>query len=85
MAGEYRRVKVLIETAERSFRGMVFVPSGDDHIRLSDFLNTYDKQFLCLADVELADRGQHWRIGDKTSFVAIAVNAITYIMPMEGD
>jgi hypothetical protein len=80
--GEYRRVKVLIETSERSFRGYLSVPCREGY-RLSDYLNDYDKQFMCLAEVEMGDRGQHWRVGEKLTFAAVAVESITLVTPLE--
>jgi hypothetical protein len=85
MSDEYQRIRVLVETTERSFKGYVFKPRKDDDFRLSDHLNTYGKEFLCLTDVEVADRGQHYRVGEKRDFVAIAVHAITYLTPLEPD
>lgn len=86
MDQQYQRIKVLVETAERSFRGYVYKPVGDtDAARLSDYLNTYSDKFLRLADVEIADRGHHYRVGDKQDFVAVSVASIVYISPMEGE
>lgn len=83
MSEEYTRVRIMIETAERSFRGYVYMPERDEHFRLSDHLNTYDKGFLCLTDVEIADRGQHWRVGEKLDFIAVSVAQITYVTPLD--
>ncbi len=84
---QYRKIKVLVETAERSFKGFIFKPEDDEdtQLRLSDYLNHYDDKFLRLAEVEITERGQHYRIGEKQEFVAVAVNAITYIAPMDGE
>ncbi len=54
----------------------------DERFRLSDHLNTYGKEFLCLSDVVIQDRGQQYRAGDKREFVAVAVSAITYVTPL---
>jgi len=77
----YEKVLVLVETAERSFRGYVHKPIKGDDFRLSDYINTYGKQFLCLSDVSINDRGQQYRAGEKRDFVAIGIQAITYIAP----
>jgi hypothetical protein len=82
---EYKRIRVLIETAERSFRGYIYKPEKDERYRLSDYLNSLDNQFINLAEVEIADRGQHWRVGDKQAFVAIAIASITYVTPLEDE
>ena len=86
MDRQYQRIKVLVETAERSFRGYVYKPVVDtEAARLSDYLNTYSDKFLRLAEVEIADRGMHYRVGDKQEFVAVSVASIVYIAPMEGE
>lgn len=83
---KYRKIKVLVETAERSFKGYIYKPEGDDPtLRLSDFLNHYADKFLRMAEVEVTERGQHYRVGEKQKFVAVAVTAITYIAPIEGE
>lgn len=84
-AQTHERIRVLVETAERSFRGFVFKPIKDETFRLSDHLNTYDKAFLSLSTVVIQDRGQAYRAGDKRDFVAVAVSAITYITPLRDD
>lgn len=81
----YQRIRVLVETTERSFKGYVHKPVKDDNFRLSDYLNQYGNNFLCLTEVEIADRGQHYRVGEKQPFAAVAVNAITYISPIDGE
>jgi hypothetical protein len=83
MAEEHQRIKVLVETAERSFKGYLYKPIRDERFRLSDWLNSYDKAFINLAEVEVADRGQHYRVGDRQNFVAVQLASITYITPME--
>ena len=85
MDTEYQRIRVLVETEQRSFKGYVYKPINDENQRLSDYINTYGQRFLRLADVEITERGQHYRVGDKVPFLAISVAAITYIAPLEGE
>jgi hypothetical protein len=80
--GQYKKVRIMVETAERTFRGFLFRPADEETMRLSDYLNEYDRPFLCLADVAVTDRGQIHRPGDKRDFVAISVSEIHYITPM---
>jgi hypothetical protein len=80
---QLKRVRVLVETTERSFRGYVYMPAGG--VRLSDHLNSYRKHFLCLDGVEISDRGKHYATGDSAGFVAIAISQITYIRPLDED
>lgn len=79
----HEQIRVLVETAERTFRGTVHKPIIDDTYRLSDHLNSYDKKFLCLSDVMINERGQEYRAGQKQDFVAIALSAITYVTPLD--
>lgn len=79
----HERIKVVVETDERTFRGYVHKPVKDDRYRLSDHLNTYEGAFLALTEVQINDRGQAYRAGEKREFVAVAVNAITYLAPLK--
>lgn len=79
----HKKIRVLVETAERSFRGYVHMPVKDDMFRLSDHLNTFGKEFLCLSDVVMNERNQQYRAGEKFSFVAIAVHSIVFVTPIE--
>lgn len=83
---DFRRIKVIVETAERTMRGHIYKPdTGDERYRLSDYLNHYSDKFLRLSDVEILERGQTHRVGDRQDFVAVSVAAITYIAPMDGE
>lgn len=84
-ADGYQRIRVLVETAERSFKGYVYKPNKPPQLRLSDYLNDYNQSFLRLAEVEVTERGQHYRVGDKQDFVAISVASIVYVTPLEGE
>ena len=82
---QHEKIRVMVETQERTFRGFIHKPVKDDTFRLSDHLNTLGKEFICLSDVQITERGQAYRVGEKRNFVAVAVGAVTYITPMEGD
>ena len=45
---EFQRIKVLVETAERSFTGYIYKPRQGEGYRLSDYLNHYPDKFLPL-------------------------------------
>jgi len=81
----HERVRVLVETAERAFKGYVYKPVKDERYRLSDHLNNYGHKFINLADVQVLERGQQYRVGDKREFVAVAIASITYITPLRDD
>jgi hypothetical protein len=78
-------IRVLVETTERSFKGHIHKPVRDERFRLSDHLNTYGKDFICLSDVTIHERGQAFRPGERRDFVAISTAAIAYITPMRDD
>ncbi|TLM78473.1 MAG: hypothetical protein FDZ70_04245 [Actinobacteria bacterium] len=81
----HKKIRVVVETAERTILGNIFKPEKGERYRLSDHLNSYDRQFICLTDVEIKDRGQTHRVGDRRPFIAISVTAITYITPLEDE
>ena len=81
----HKRIRVLVETAERAMIGYIYKPERGESFRLSDHLNTYDKVFLNLADVEIKDRGQVHRPGEKRKFIAVAIQAITFITPLDDE
>ena len=76
-----KRVHVLVETPERSFRGYMHAPLENQ--RLSDYLNSYPKNFLCLDDVKVSDRGKHYATGESVPFVAISLGSIIYLCPLD--
>jgi hypothetical protein len=78
----YERIRVLVETTERAFRGYLYKPVKEGGYRLSDHLNDYEHSFIKLADVQVLDRGQQYRAGEKRDFVAVSVASITYITPL---
>jgi hypothetical protein len=80
----HEQVRVMVETDERTFRGVIHKPVMGETFRLSDHLNQYDRTFLCLTDVTINERGQQYRSGDSYPFVAITVSSITYIAPIDG-
>jgi hypothetical protein len=82
---KYEKIRVIVETAERTFRGNLYRPVIGEDDRLSDFLNEYDRRFLCLTEVAINDRGQTHRPGEKRDFVAISTSAISFLAPMRSD
>jgi hypothetical protein len=79
----YEEVRVLVETAERTFRGTLYKPMTGRY-RFSDHLNNYDRQFLCLTNVQITDRGSRDSVGEQHDFIAVSVSAITYVTPIDG-
>ena len=82
---EYQCIRVVVETTQRTIRGNIHKPVGAADYRLSDYLNGYQDQFLRLTEVEILERGQTHRVGDRQDFAAVSVAAITYIAPIDGE
>lgn len=86
--GEHQRVRVLVETPSRQFKGDIYKPVRDEALgvsRLSDHLNTYGKAFLSLTDVEVCEHGQEYPTEEKRPFVAVALSAVVSVEPLEED
>lgn len=77
---EYEELYVVVETDERTFRGYIHKPT-DPKIRFSDYLNNYEKSFICLTSVQVFDRGQLYKLSEKHDFIVISVASITFIAP----
>jgi hypothetical protein len=82
---DHEKIRVMVETTERTFKGYIHKPVRDERFRLSDHLNTYGKDFICLSDVTIHERAQAFRPGEKRDFVAISTAAIAYITLMHDD
>jgi len=83
MDEQYRKIRVLVETSQRAFRGVIHQPVSDENLRFSDYINTYPNAFISLTEAQVTERGQHYRVGDKQAYIAIAVSAITYITVLD--
>jgi hypothetical protein len=79
----HEKIRVLVETTERSFRGFIHKPVKDETFRLSDHLNTHGQDFINLSDVTIHERGQQYRAGERRDFIAVQIRSITYITPCE--
>ncbi|MDF1543399.1 MAG: hypothetical protein RQ731_04100 [Anaerosomatales bacterium] len=85
MSEQYRKIRVLVETSQRAFRGIIHQPVTGENLRFSDYINTYPNAFISLTEAQVTDRGQHYRVGDKQAHIAIAVSAITYITALDDE
>jgi hypothetical protein len=83
MAEQYRKVRVLVESSQRAFRGIIHQPVTEENLRFSDYINTYPNAFISLTEAQVTERGQHYRVGDKQDYIAISVSAITYITVLD--
>jgi hypothetical protein len=79
----FEKILVLVETAERTFRGYIHKPVREPNYRLSDYLNDTTKTFISLSQVRVNERGQQHRPGEDREYVAIAVGSIVYIAPVD--
>lgn len=80
---EHEKIRVVVETEQRTFRGYIHKPVKDSSFRLSDHLNSYSGRFVNLSDVTVNERNQQYRAGDHCDFVAISIASISYLTPIE--
>lgn len=80
---EHEKIRVVVETEQRTFRGFIHKPIKDASFRLSDHLNSHQGRFIALSDVTINERNQQYRAGDRRDFVAISISSISYLAPIE--
>ena len=80
--GNYEKVYVFLKTPQQSFEGYLHRPRDPD-FRFSDYLNSYDLKFICLTEVRIFDHTHEQRLMTQQDFVAVAVNSIVFIMPVD--
>jgi hypothetical protein len=82
-AQKLRRVHVLVETRERTFKGYLHMPAVEG-VRLSDHLNSLGDRYLRMSNVKVSPLGDMLRVTGEHEFVAVAAPNITYITPLDG-
>ena len=78
---EQRQERVLIETPRHRIAGTLSLASSGYRSRVSDLLNTPDRDFLSLTDVtiEVLD---HEGLGTQHDFMAVSRHHIVFAIPM---
>ena len=80
---EHRDERILIETDRYRITGMLRLPRDGYRSRLTDYLNSSDRMFVALTDVELVpfDGGE----AQRRPFLAVSLSHVTLAMPLDGD
>jgi hypothetical protein len=79
---EHRDERILVETSRYRITGLLRLPRDGYRSRLTDYLNSADRTFVALTDVELVplDGGETQR----RSFLAVSLDHVVLAMPLDG-
>jgi hypothetical protein len=81
-AVDHRDERILIETNRYRITGVLRLPRDGYRSRLTDYLNSSDRAFVALTDVELVpfDGGQ----AERRPFLAVSLHHVVLAMPLDG-
>jgi hypothetical protein len=79
---EHRDERILVETGRYRITGVLRLPRDGYRSRLTDYLNSSDRAFVALTDVELVpfDGGESQR----RPFLAVSLQHVVLAMPLDG-
>jgi hypothetical protein len=79
---EHRDERILVETNRYRITGLLRLPRDGYRSRLTDYLNSSDRAFVALTDVELVpfDGGETQR----RPFLAVSLQHVVLAMPLDG-
>jgi hypothetical protein len=79
---EHRDERILVETDRYRITGVVRLPRDGYRSRLTDYLNSSDRTFVALTDVEVVplDGGE----AQRRPFLAISLQHVVLAMPLDG-
>ena len=80
---EHRDERIVVETDRYRITGMLRLPRDGYRSRLTDYLNSSERAFVALTDVELVpfDGGEP----ERRPFLAVSLNHVVLAMPLDGD
>ena len=80
---EHRDERIVVETDRYRITGMLRLPRDGYRSRLTDYLNSSERAFLALTDVELTpfDGGE----AERRPFLAVSVSHVVLAMPLDGE
>jgi hypothetical protein len=78
---EHRDERIVVETARYRIKGTLRLPRDGYRSRLTDYLNSSERTFIALTDVEVAslERGSV----ERHSFLALSLRHVVLAMPDE--
>jgi hypothetical protein len=79
---EHRDERIVVETSRYRITGLLRLPRDGYRSRLTDYLNSSDRAFVALTDVELVplDGGGT----ERRPFLALSLAHIVLAMPLDG-
>ena len=80
---EHRDERILLETERYRITGVLRLPRDGYRSRLTDYLNSSDRTFLALTDVELVPLN-----GGETQrrpFLALSIDHVVLALPLDGE
>ena len=80
---ELREQRIVIETARHRITGTLRTPRDGYRSRLTDYLNSSERAFVALTDVELEpfDGGNR----ERRPFLAVSLSHVVLAMPLDGE
>ena len=77
---EQRDERIVVETDRHRITGLLRLPVDGYRSRLTDYLNSSERLFLALTDVEVITLGGSPRV-ERRDFIALSVRHIVLAMP----
>ena len=81
---EHRDERIIVETDRHRITGLLRLPADGYRSRLTDFLNSSERAFLALTDVEVTSLQGTPRV-EQRDFLALSLRHIVLAMPDDGD
>ena len=79
---EHRDERILVETDRYRITGVLRLPRDGYRSRLTDYLNSSDREFVALTDAEIVplDGGE----AQRRPFLAVSLQHVVLAMPLDG-
>jgi hypothetical protein len=81
-AVEHRQERILVETERYRIKGVLRLPRDGYRSRLTDYLNSSERAFLALTDVEVAPIDGSGP-AEHRPFLALSLNHVVLVMPAD--
>ena len=84
---QQRSERVLLETTRYRIRGLLTLPRDGYRSRVSDFLNSSEREFISLTEVTIEALDEHGRPGESTrrEFIAVSRQHIVLATTLDGE
>jgi hypothetical protein len=80
---EHRDERILVETERYRITGVLRLPRDGYRSRLTDYLNSSERMFLALTEVEIAPRDGS-AVPERRPFIALSLRHILLAVPVDG-